>query len=448
MSASPVRAPLPAPPDDAALARATMRRVSLRLLPFLFVLYIVNYLDRTNVGVAALRMNEDLRFSSSVYGLGAGIFFVGYALFEVPSNLLLMRFGARRWIARIMITWGLVATAMMFVRTPLQFYALRVLLGFAEAGFFPGIVYYLSQWFPAEERARAGARFMIAIPLSGAVGGPLGGWLLGFDGLWGLAGWQWLFLVEGVPAVLLGFVVLRWLTERPADADWLSPAQREWLVGRLRAEQGAHPHAAMPPLRALASPAVWAASLPYFLMLVAWYGFVFWVPTLVRDALGSTDTNTGLVLGAIAVVAALALLGVGTSSDRTGERPLHAAACAAAAAVGFALAALGPTGVSRVAGLALAQAGVMAFLAPFWVLPTVLLSGGAAAVGIALVNAIGSVGGFVGPNVVGVFRDVTGSTTGAMLVLSVLTLVAAALCVALRRHPALSGKHRRPGSRA
>lgn len=414
-----------------------MRRVSLRLLPFLFVLYIVNYLDRTNVGVAALRMNEDLRFSSSVYGLGAGIFFVGYALFEVPSNLLLMRFGARRWIARIMITWGLVATAMMFVRTPLQFYALRVLLGFAEAGFFPGIVYYLSQWFPAEERARAGARFMIAIPLSGAVGGPLGGWLLGFDGLWGLAGWQWLFLVEGVPAVLLGLVVLRWLTERPADADWLPPAQRDWLVGRLRAEQGAHPHAAMPPLRALASPAVWAASLPYFLMLVAWYGFVFWVPTLVRDALGSTDANTGLVLGAIAVVAALALLVVGTSSDRTRERPLHAAACCAAAAAGFALAALGSTGVVRVLGLTLAQAGVMAFLAPFWVLPTMILSGGAAAVGIALVNAIGSVGGFVGPNVVGVLRDVTGSDVRAMLVLSAATLVAAVLCAALRWHPAM-----------
>ena len=425
-----------------------MRRVSLRLLPFLFVLYIVNYLDRTNVGVAALRMNEDLRFSSSVFGLGAGIFFVGYALFEVPSNLLLMRFGARRWIARIMITWGLIATAMMFVRTPLQFYVLRVLLGVAEAGFFPGIVYYLSQWFPAEQRARAGARFMIAIPLSGAVGGPLGGWLLGFDGLLGLAGWQWLFLVEGLPAVLLGLVVLRWLTERPEEAHWLEPVQREWLVSRLRAERGAHLHAAMPPLRALASSAVWTASLPYFLMLVAWYGFVFWVPTLVRDALGSTDADTGLVLGAIAVVAALALLVVGTSSDRTGERPLHAAVCCAASAAGFALAALGPTGTVRVLGLTLAQAGVMAFLAPFWVLPTMILSGGAAAVGIALVNAIGSVGGFVGPNVVGVLRDVTGSDERAMLVLSAATLVAAALCVALRWHPALRASAPRTEARA
>jgi ACS family tartrate transporter-like MFS transporter len=348
-----------------------------------------------------------------------------------------MRFGARRWIARIMITWGIIATAMMLVRTPLQFYVLRVLLGVAEAGFFPGIVYYLSQWFPAEERARAGARFMIAIPLSGAVGGPLGGWLLGFDGAYGLAGWQWLFLVEGLPAVVLGVVVLRWLTERPDDASWLEPAQRAWLVSRLRAERSAHPHGGMPPLRALASPAVWAASLPYFLMLVAWYGFVFWVPTLVRDALGSSDVDTGLVLGGIAVVAALALLAVGTSSDRTGERPLHAAACCAAAAAGFALAALGSTGTLRVLGLTLAQAGVMAFLAPFWVLPTIILSGGAAAVGIALVNAIGSVGGFVGPNVVGVLRDLTGSDTRAMLVLSVTTLVAAMLCAALRWHPAL-----------
>ena len=435
MTATATQRPLAA--DSAAVARATMRRVSVRLLPFLFVLYIVNYLDRTNVGIAALRMNADLRFSPSVFGLGAGIFFVSYALCEVPSNLLLVRFGARRWIARIMITWGLLASAMMLVRTPLQFYVVRFLLGIAEAGFFPGIVYYLSQWFPAEERARAGARFMIAIPLSGAVGGPLGGWLLGFHGRLGLAGWQWLFLLEGIPAVLLGLVVLRVLTERPEEAHWLEPAQRDWLVARMHQEGDAHAHLAMPPLRALAAPAIWAASLPYFLMLAGWYAFVFWVPTLVRDALHTSDAGTGLVIGAIAVVAALALLAVGHSSDRTGERPIHAAACAVLTAAGFALAALGSTGTLRVVGLTMAQAGVMAFLAPFWVLPTLVLQGGAAAVGIALVNALGSAGGFVGPYLVGVLKNATGSTTEAMLVLAAMALVAAGLLVGLRWHPGL-----------
>lgn len=228
--------------EDAELGDATMRRVSLRLLPFIFVLYVFNFLDRSNVALAALQMNRDLEFSSSAFGLGAGIFFIGYALFEVPSNLAMARVGARRWIARIMITWGLIASAMMFVRTPGQFYATRFALGVAEAGFFPGIVYYLSEWFPASQRARASARFMIGIPLSGVLGGMVGGQLLGLDGRLGLAGWQWLFLVEGIPSVLLGFVVLGWLTDRPEQAHWLTDSQRAWLTGRLLREEIGRAH--------------------------------------------------------------------------------------------------------------------------------------------------------------------------------------------------------------
>ncbi len=232
--------------DDTALARATMRRVSLRLLPFLFVLFIFNYVDRTNVAVAALQMNRDLGLSATAYGFGFGIFFVGYILFEVPSNVILARVGARPWIARIVISWGLVASSMTLVRTPFQFYVLRVLLGVAEAGFFPGIIYYLSQWFPARERASAISRFMIAIPLAAAFGNPLGGWLLGFNGRLGLRGWQWIFLVEGVPSVLLGIAVLKILTDRIEDARWLSREQRDWLTARLERDHDgvAAPHGA------------------------------------------------------------------------------------------------------------------------------------------------------------------------------------------------------------
>jgi ACS family tartrate transporter-like MFS transporter len=258
----------PVDQDSTDLARETMRRVSLRLIPFLFVLFICNFLDRTNVAIAALQMNRDLQFSASAYGLGAGIFFVGYSLFEVPSNLILVRVGARKWIARIMISWGLVASAMMFVRTPMHFYVLRFLLGVAEAGFFPGIIFYLSQWFPAPQRARAMARFMIAVPLSAAIGNPLSGALLGLDGRLDLPGWQWLFLLEGIPSVLLGFVVFGFLTDRHEDAHWLSADQRAWLAARMRRDRESCTSAhGLPTLRALAHPVVLLASLVYFLAM-------------------------------------------------------------------------------------------------------------------------------------------------------------------------------------
>jgi ACS family tartrate transporter-like MFS transporter len=421
-----------------------MRAVSARLLPFLFVLYIANFLDRTNVAMAALQMNRDLRFSAAAYGFGAGVFFLGYALFEVPSNLILARVGARRWLARIMITWGLIAALLMFVRTPLEFYALRFALGLAEAGFFPGVVYYLGLWFPTRARARALARFAIAIPLSGALGNPLSASLLGLDGRLGLAGWQWLFLLEGIPSVVLGVAVLGWLTDRPEDARWLSAEQRAWLVARMARDhdESAAPHHAAP-LRALAQPAVLIVTAAYLLHNVVAYVYIFWAPTLIRETLHTTPPATGWLLAAVACAAATGMLLNGASADRRGGHAVRAAAAIVAAACSYAGAALLPTPGARIAALALAYVALMSSFSPFWCLPGMLLRGRAAAAGIALVSSIGSVGGFVGPYAVGWLRDATGGTTGAFLGAAALALAGAALTFALRTVPAIAAW--RPG---
>ena len=425
--------------DDSDLAQTTIRRVSLRLLPFLFLLFVCNYVDRANVAIAALQMNRDLRFSASAYGFGTGIFFLGYALFEVPSNLILARVGARRWIARIMISWGIIASAMMFIRTPAQFYLVRILLGIAEAGFFPGIVYYLSEWFPSVQRGRALARFMIAVPLAGAIGNPISAWLLGLDGWHGLAGWQWVFLLEGLPSVLIGFSVLAILTDRPADARWLSETQRAWLTARLRrdGDESPAPHG-VPPLRALVHPIVLISSLLYFLAMTSHYGYLFWAPTIVRDELHASSTAVGLITGGIACCAAGVMLAVGSSSDRTGERFFHPAVCLALAAIGYVGAALLADPTARVASLALVPAGVYGFLAPFWCLPSAILRGSAAAAGIAFVNSFGNLGGLVGPYALGALKDATGSTTGALLGLATMALAAGVLCLVLRRQAAIA----------
>ena len=420
--------------DDTPLARATISRVSLRLLPFLFVLYMFNFLDRTNVSIAALQMNRDLRFSAAAFGLGAGIFFVGYALFEVPSNLLLARVGARWWIARIMVTWGVIAAAMALVRTPLHFYVLRFLLGVAEAGFFPGIVYYLSQWFPSDVRARAWARFMVAIPLSGVLGGAIGGSLLALDGRLGLAGWQWLFVVEGVPSVLLGITVLVLLTERPAEALWLSAEQRAWLEARLARDGDASsaPHG-VPPLRTLIDPMVWLVALPYFLSAVSYYGYQFWGPTIIRDALHTSDSATSLVSGLIALASAAAMLANAARSDRTGERFMHASRGAAVQTIGLIGVALLPWPLARICAIALVPVGALMFMAPYWCLPPMLFRGTAMAAAIALVNSIQSLGGFLGPNIIGVAQTYTGGKTGAFLVLASFAMFSGVSLLALRR---------------
>src|SRR5262245_47105930 len=400
------------------VARMTMRRVSLRLLPLLFALFVCNYIDRTNIAMAKLEMNRDLHFSETAYGVGASIFFLGYILFEVPSNLILARVGARRWIARIMISWGLVASAMMFIRTPIHFYALRVLLGLTEAGFFPGIVYYLSQWFPAALRARALSRFMIAMALSGTIGNPLSGWLLGFDGRWGLHGWQWVFLVEGILSVFLGLVVLALLTERPETARWLSAEQRAWLAGRLArdADASSAPHD-ISVLRALMYPAIWLVALPYVLGNMTFYGYLFWAPDFIRDTLRVGDMATGIITGSSACLAAASMLGIGLSCDRIGERCLHTSAAALVAAVGYAMAALLPSPQLRVAGLVLVNMGVMSFTVAFWSVSGSLLRGTAGAAGIALVNSVGNIGGLIGPFTVGRLKDATGGVTDGFLLL-------------------------------
>lgn len=419
---------------DSEIARTTLRLVSIRLLPFLFVLYIFNYLDRSNVALAALQMNRDLGFSAAAYGFGAGIFFLGYVLFEVPSNLMLARVGARWWIARIMLTWGLIASSMMFIRTPAQFYVLRFLLGAAEAGFFPGVIYYLSQWYPAKQRGRAISRFMIAIPLSSVLGGPLGGWLLGLDGRLGVRGWQWLFLVEGIPSILLSAAVLAFLTDRIDDARWLNAEQRAWLAASIaRDRDGSAAAHDMPLLQGLLHPLIWLIGLIFFLLNTAAYSYIFWAPSLIRDALHTSDGATGLVIGAIACTTALAMLAVGVSSDRTGDRCLHTAACGIAGAVGFIGVAFVQIPAVQVGGLALVAAGFLAYYPVLFCLPPMLLEGSAAAAGIALVNAISSIGGFVGPWFVGALKDATGGVAGSFVVLAALGVIAAVLCLVLRR---------------
>jgi MFS transporter, ACS family, tartrate transporter len=415
------------------LRRAAVALVSRRLIPFLFFLYILNFLDRVNVGFAALEMNRDLGFGPAVYGLGAGIFFIGYCLFEVPSNLVLYRTGARLWIARIMVTWGLAASAMMLVHTPWSFYLLRFLLGVAEAGFFPGIIFYLTYWYPARERARAYAWFLAAIPVCGVIGGPLSGALLGLDGWLGLRGWQWLFLLEGIPSVLVGVAVLWLLPDRPRDARWLPAAERAWLEERLELERGdlASSHGASL-RRALADPLVWWLGLSYFLLVVALYGFALWLPQLVKASGDFSNFEVGVITAIPYAVAAVGMILVGRSSDRTGERYLHLALPALAGALGFvAVTRTGTTGL-LIAALSLAAFGVLGWLGPFWALPTAFLREQAAAGGIALINSMGAVGGFVGPYLIGGIKERTGEFTPGLLCLAGSLVAAVVIVLGLR----------------
>jgi ACS family tartrate transporter-like MFS transporter len=381
-------------------------------------------------------MNGDLGFSATAYGFGVGIFFVGYALFEVPSNLMLARFGARRWIARIMITWGVIASAMMFVRTPPQFYTLRFLLGLAEAGFFPGIVYYLAHWFPPNHRARALSRFIIAVPVAGAFGNPVSALLLGLSGRLSLAGWQWLFVLEGIPSVLLGLAAIKVLTDRPEDAYWLSSEQRTWLAECIRRgeEQAAARHVTT--FRVLAMPIAWMASAVYFLVMVPNYAYLFWAPLIVRDSLHTSDTQTGFVTGAIGLAAVFGLLAIGASSDRTQRRFAHMLLACALAAIGYLGAALLPSPVARISCLTLIFIGVQGFGISFWCIPPKLMRGSAAAAFIALVNSLGNIGGFAGSYMVGAFKDATGGTVEAFLVLAGISIAAAMLTLVFRRRVA------------
>jgi ACS family tartrate transporter-like MFS transporter len=415
------------------LSLITLRKVTWRLIPFLFVLYIIAWLDRVNVGFAGLQMNTELGFSSTVFGFGSGIFFLGYCLFEIPSNIILERVGARLWISRIMVTWGLISAGLMFVRTPAVFYLLRFLLGVAEAGFFPGVIYYLSLWYPKAHRARAIAAFMTAVPVTGLIGGPLSGALLELDGLHGLAGWQWLFLLEGLPAVILGTSVLFYLNDRPETTHWLTPAERDWLVETLAHERKTC--VLKPDIRvALTDVTVWNLGIIFLLVAAGFYGYSFWGPLIIKSLTGLSNFEVGLVLGAMSGITILGMLVNSYHSDRTGERARHIAVPLLVMGMGLVGCALIRQPVLAIIALALVPLGHCASYGPFWSMPTQFLTGPAAAAGIALVTMIASVGGFAGPALVGVLKTRTGTHTDAFLLLGGLAVIASLL--ALRIGPA------------
>ena len=413
---------------------AALRRVTRRIIPFAFICYVVAYVDRVNIGFAARELQRDLGLSATQYGFGAGLFFIGYCLFEIPSNLLLERMGARVWIARIMITWGLVSMATMFIFDAWSFYLARVVLGLAEAGFFPGMVLYLTYWIPAAERARTNALFMTAAPVAVIVGAPVSEALLKLDGRLGLHGWQWLFVIEGLPAVLLGVMALAVLTDRPEQATWLPAEERDWLTRTMteeREQRGATGHVSV--LASLTSGRVWLLCIIYLMNTSVTYGIFLWLPRMLEDAAGSS----GFLISALTAIpfigALVTMVLVGRHSDRTGERKLHVAACALTAAIGLVLAVQfdGRLGL-LVLSFTICQMGQRSVMSVFWAIPPMLLGGTAAAAGIALINSIGNLGGFFGPSIMGWLRDLTGGYSGGLLVLAGALVIEAILVASLR----------------
>jgi ACS family tartrate transporter-like MFS transporter len=420
--------------------RAVLGKVTRRLIPFLFVLYIFNYLDRTNVGVAGLTMKADLAFSDKAWGLGLGIFFLGYFFFEVPSNLVLQRIGARVWIARIMLTWGVISSAMMFVRSPNGFYAMRFLLGVAEAGFFPGMILYLTYWFPAGERAKAVSRFMTAIPLAGVLGGLISGAVLKeLSGVAGLKGWQWIFVAEGVPSVLLGLVTLFYLTDRPAVAEWLSPEERSWLTERIRREQEHRDrHHTFTLAQAFARPVILLLCGVYFTNALCNYGANLWMPLILKSrAAGWSDQAISAATAVPAFIAAIAMVLNGTHSDRSGERRWHLAGAFWAGAVGLGVAAQAQSPVLTLAAFSLTALGITSCLGPFWALSTSVMSGAAAAGAIAYVNSVGNLGGILGPYLIGGLKSSTGDFALGLYTLAGVMLAGGVLSLLVRHDPAV-----------
>ena len=408
---------------DSDIEASTIRAISLRLIPFLVLAYFFSYLDRVNLGFAALTMNAELKFSPTIFAWGAGIFFIGYFIFEVPSNLALEKFGASRWIARIMVTWGIISALMALVSGVWSFYALRFLLGVAEAGFFPGIILYLTYWYPAKYRARFLAAFAIAVPVSTVIGAPISGLLLGLDGAMGLKGWQWLFVIEGIPSVVLGVVAWFYLTDRPAKADWLTAGQKAWLSSKLEGETAAKQAAAHLTLgQALASPKVITLSLIYFGFVGALYGMQFWLPQIVK-AFGFSNAQTGFVTAVPYLFGAVAMVLWARHSDATHERVAHVGLPLLLTAAALAVCGYMDNPYVTMVALVVAAIGTFCTFALFWTLPTAWLSGSAAAGAIALINSIGNLAGFGGPYLIGWVKEATGSTSTGLLVLALLPLI-------------------------
>ena len=410
-----------------AIETSTIRAISWRLIPFLGLAYFLAYLDRVNLGFAALTMNAELNFSPIVFSWGAGIFFIGYFLFEVPSNLALEKLGASRWIARIMVSWGIISALMAAVSGIWSFYGLRFLLGVAEAGFFPGIILYLTYWYPAAYRARFIAAFAVAVPVSTVIGAPVSGLLLGLDGALGLKGWQWLFIIEGIPSIILGLVTWFYLTDRPEAASWLWPEQKAWLSAQLENEKAAKQAVKELSLReALTAPKVLALSVIYFCFVAALYGLQFWLPQIVK-AFGFSNVQTGFVTAVPYLFGTIAMILWARHSDATRERVAHVGAPLLLTAAALAVSSYITDPTITMIVLTVAATGVFCTFAVFWTLPTAWLSGTAAAGGIALINSIGNLAGFGGPYLIGWAKDATGSTSSGLLVLSLLPLIAGLL---------------------
>jgi sugar phosphate permease len=432
------------PPFDSRLAgRAVVaagligdrarRRITRRIMPYLFLLYVIAYLDRVNVAYAALEMTHALGFTAKVYGFGAGIFFVGYCLLEIPGTLLVEKWSARRCIARIMILWGTLAILTGFIHTSTQFYWVRFLLGAAEAGFFPGMIVYLSHWYRYEDRAKTVGLFMVAIPISNVVGAPVSGMILGIHWL-GIAGWRWLFILEGLPAIVFGVISIFYLTDWPRQARWLPDDEREWITGELERERQAKEEARPYTIwQALRNREVLLLTLAYFFIVTSQYGFNVWIPTIVKGMSGASNFVVTMIAALPYSAALMALLVVGWSSDRTQERRWHTAGCMLVAGAGFLLSVLSHGNiVLEVSMFCLAAAGMHGYLPGFWALPTSFLSGTAAAASIGLINSLGNLGGFAGPYIVGYISNKTDSFRGGLMVLSVSAVVAAGMILSLR----------------
>lgn len=426
------------PSPVAARAR---RRILRRLMPYLFFIYVIAYLDRVNVSFAALGMTGDLGFADHVLGLGAGIFFIGYFLLEIPGTILVEKWSARGWIARVMISWGILAILTGFIHTPKQFYWIRFLLGAAEAGFFPGVIVYLTHWFRSEDRAKAVAMFMAAIPISQVIGAPVSGALLRLNWM-GLAGWRWLFILEGAPAVIFGVVTIFYLTDWPHQARWLAADERDWIISELEMEkQQKQAHEARNIMQSLRQPAVLMLALAYFFIVTSNYGLIFWLPTMLKRLSGLANFQVALISALPYCAGLWAMQIVGWSSDRTRERRWHTAVPMMVAALGLFLAALvQKSAPMTVAALCLAAIGINSYLPGFWALPTTFLTGTAAAASIGLINSIGNLGGFAGPHIVGKLVEATGSFSAGVIYLSISALAAALVIIALRP---LRGKEQR-----
>ncbi|MGR3910534.1 MFS transporter [Burkholderia sp. SR8] len=424
------------PIDDHADERALVRKIAWRIIPFVFVLYIVSYLDRANIGYAALQMNKDLALSSEAFGFASGIFFIGYFLFEVPSNVMLNKFGARVWIARILVTWGIVSVISAFVHDATQLYVLRFLLGVAEAGFFPGIIVYLTYWFRAKELATTVALFTAAIPVSYIIGAPLSTWIMDHVHWLQWSGWRWMLVLEGAPALIGGVLCFLFLTDRPADAKWLTPAERTWLLNELDSDRKARPRAQhLSSLKTMTNPKVLYLSFIYFVYQCGSLGVGYWMPQIIRGfSTKLTHTEIGLIATVPYVVATVAMVMWSRRSDRRSERRLHSAIPLAVVAAALLGAGLATNSCVSIAMISVSLVGLYAFKSPFWALPTLFLSRSTAAVSIAVINSIGNLGGFVGPFMIGFVKAAGQSATPGLLFLAALLVVSFLMTFFIRAH--------------